>query len=133
MARITRISVIHQKLDKSYQKHLKKLDAVHKFNNTLDYHLNLKEEPEEAPRRVKNKYRHILTDEEIKQDLEAIKINEYEPKTGDKVRVAIGDEEYIGEITKVDSKEFVMKLKGGEKMKVQFSSVKNGNSKVNKL
>lgn len=129
----SRLSAIHQRIYLSYHRHLKRIEAVDKFCQNLDLCLDLKDEVGENPRRVKSKYRHVLTDEDIKQDFDAISVQVYEPRVGDKVQVTILDEDYLGEIIKLDSKEFVLKMKNNEKIKVQLNSIGNRSVKIIKM
>lgn len=128
-----RISAIHQKISSSYNKQLKKIEAIKIFNYKMDLSANIKEDIEENPRRYKLKHRHILTDDEIREDIDAINVINYEPKVGDKIKVKNGDETFMGEVFKADLKDFVVKTKNGEKVKLQFRSIRNGDIKVTKV
>lgn len=119
MSKTTKLMI---KLENTHTRNLLRLSALKRFydnigNTTVDV----------KSKKTKHKER-LLSDEDIRSDLNMIFAKKYE--IGAKVKVLLIDEAFYGEIVRADSKDVVVKLINGEKLKINMNSIKNEMSKI---
>lgn len=135
--------ILKEAIKATQKKNVTKLDALERFHSKID---NEKDIPDILARKRKGRNRAILTEDEIRDDLDIIAArieegNKLRSKNGisfgddvyqkgDVVAISLLNEEVVGEIYRIGDNQIIVQLKNKDTVRVSESDVKSGKVKI---